>query len=238
MKSLFAYVGLVAALVIVAPAWADDKPETAVVSLSGVGEILAVPDMATIRTGVVMTARTAKEALAANTERMSAVLSTISSAGVEDRDVTTGSFEVSPVYDYSSSQPVLTGYQVRNNVVVTVRELDDIGAILDAVVSSGSNQVDSLTYDFSNRVELEDQARRAAVDDVKRKLRIYTDAAGVAVVRLLSLDEAGNYAAPQVMAMSARAESFSGGAPVPMSTGERSVTVTVNTRYQIMDLVQ
>ncbi len=70
-------------------------------------------------------------------------------ASIESRDIQTSNFSVNPRYDYGQNNaqpPKVIGYDVSNNVTVTVRKLDSLGAVLDQVVSSGSNQINGVTF--------------------------------------------------------------------------------------------
>jgi uncharacterized protein YggE len=74
----------------------------------------AKPDLALINIGVLTQANTAGQALSANSKSMDALMKTLSGHGIEDRDVQTSNFSISPNYDYTNNKPKIVGYSVNN----------------------------------------------------------------------------------------------------------------------------
>ena len=109
------------------------------ITIEGRGEVMAAPDMAQINSGVTTQGASAREALDANTAAMAELIAELKAAGIEARDIQTSGFSVNPNYVYTDERdangyslpPKINGYQVSNTVTVTVRELDDLGSILD-----------------------------------------------------------------------------------------------------------
>ena len=88
---------------------------------------------------------------------------------------------MNPRYDYGQNNaqpPKVIGYDVSNNVTVTVRKLDSLGAVLDQVVSSGSNQINGVMFQVAKPEAATDEARKLAVADALRKAQVYTAASG------------------------------------------------------------
>src|SRR3546814_13254146 len=97
-------------------------------------------------------------------------------------DIRTSQFSVHPVYTQPPVRPdgtqdpaVIRGYQVANQVTVTVRDLDALGSILDKLVQLGSNRVDSIRFEIENPEPLLDKAREAAVAAALRKAKIRSE---------------------------------------------------------------
>ena len=81
---------------------------------------------------------------------MERVRAALKRAGIEDRDIQTSSINLNPEYRYDQNRPPrLTGYRASNTVNVKFRDLKRTGAILDALVAEGANQINgpSLTID-------------------------------------------------------------------------------------------
>ncbi len=102
LKSIVAALGFMAVLALV-PVQAEEAKNLRVISISGHGEVRVVPDLAVVTVGVTSQAATAREALDANTKSMKALLDTLKKAGIEDRDMATSNFSVSPRIDYNNS---------------------------------------------------------------------------------------------------------------------------------------
>ena len=226
----FAIVAL-AALARPAAAADDQRAPDRVLWLTGHGEVRAKPDMARITVGVMTEGPTAREALTANTRAMQKVMAAIKSAGIAEKDIQTSNFSVSARYgDETQGRQQVIGYTVSNNVDVAIRELPKLGAILDDVVSQGSNQIYGIAFDLAERQPLADEARKRAVADARRKADVYAGAAGVKLGRVMALTETG---APPPVPIVGRAMMKAEAAPVPVAEGEQTVAVDVSVAWEI-----
>lgn len=202
------------------------------ISVTGTGVVEAVPDMARITLGVVSTARTAAEALAANSRETGAVIAELRGAGIAERDLQTSALSLSPVWSNRRSSnvtpPEITGFEARNLLTVRVRDLPGLGGVLDLVVRSGANRFQGLSFDLQDRGPAEDEARRRAVADGLRKAALYAEAAGVALGPVLSIDEAGGGPGPMALGTAEMAR-----AAVPVAAGELTVRASVRMVFAI-----
>ncbi len=216
------------------PAFAGD------ITIQGRGEVRAAPDMATIMSGVTTQGATAREALDANTAAMSELIAALKEAGIEARDIQTSGFSVNPNYVYSDARddlgytlpPKINGYQVANSVTVVVRDLEDLGSILDQSVTVGANTVNGVSFSVADPSELLNEARKAAFADARAKAELYADVAGATLGSLESINETQDYGSPQPYAMYARAEMQSS-ADVPVEAGELTFAITVNVAWDL-----
>jgi uncharacterized protein YggE len=210
------------------------------IAIEGRGEVRAAPDMATINSGVTSQGATAREALDANTAAMSELIAALKQAGIEARDIQTSGFSVNPNYVYSDERdangyslpPRINGYQVSNSVTVVVRDLDDLGAILDQSVTVGANTVNGVSFSVADPSELLDEARKAAFANARDKAELYAGVAGATLGDLQSISEQQSFDSPQPYPMYARAE-MSAAAPVPVEAGEMSFAITVNVSWDL-----
>lgn len=210
---------------------------TRIIMVSGVGKSTTTPDMATINTGVVSEARTAGEALILNNAAMEKVMATLKAFEIADKDVQTSNFNVSPVYSRDPqrrSAPEVTGYQVTNQVSVDVRKLDDLGKILDALVTSGSNRINGVSFGVQDSQKVLNDARLKAIQDGRARAELYAGAAGVKVGAVQTISEQPvQVPRPQMMGrMAFAAESASS---VPVATGEMEFSVTINLVFELKD---
>ncbi len=220
------------------PALAAD-PRVATMSLQGNATIRAEPDMATVTTGVVTTADTARTALSANNEAMANLLDLVKSVGVADRDMQTSNFSVAPQYVYSDKPdvngyrrpPKLVGYQVTNDLTVNLRDLNSLGTVLDKMVSAGSNTINGISFAVSDSSTLIDDARRAAMKDAIAKADLYAKAAGVCLDRIVSISENGGYTPAPLMMKSMAADVAM--PAVPVATGEVGYSMSVSVDWEI-----
>jgi uncharacterized protein len=221
------------------PARADTAPP-ALLSVSGSAEIAVRPDRATITSGVVTEAETARAALDENSSALARVIAALRQAGIEDRDIATSGFSVEPRYHYPQSRdgrsepPRIVGYQVTNQVTVRVRDLGRLGSVLDQAVSEGANRVQGIAFEVSGADRLLDEARAEAVRDARRKAEIYAEAGGFELVRIHTLSEAERSGEPPRPLM-ARAMSFDTAESVPVEAGERTLSIRVDISWEIGD---
>ncbi len=202
-----------------------------VLDVSAEGRTTRVPDVATIRAGVVSQAATAAAALSDNAQRMNRVLAALKKAGVAPRDIATASVGLSPQYRYAENQPpVITGYQATNSVSVRFRDVAKSGVILDALVGEGANQIDGPNLSIDQPDAALDEARADAVKRARARAELYARAAGMSVTRIVSITENGENAGspnpPMLMARASMAKDST-----QIVAGEKDVTVNVSVRF-------
>jgi uncharacterized protein YggE len=202
-----------------------------VLDVSAEGRTTRVPDVATIRAGVVSQAATAAAALSDNAQRMNRVLAALKKAGVAPRDIATASVGLSPQYRYAENQPpVITGYQATNSVSVRFRDVAKSGVILDALVGEGANQIDGPNLAIDQPDAALDEARADAVKRARARAELYARAAGMRVTRIVSITENGENAGspnpPMLMARASMAKDST-----QIVAGEKDVTVSISVRF-------
>lgn len=215
-------------------AQAADAPIAAgtLLDVSAEGRTTRVPDVATIRAGVVAQAPTAAGALADQAGRMARVLAALKKAGIADRDVATADVGLSPQYRYQDGQPPqITGYQASNNVAIRFRDVKRAGTILDALVAAGANQISGPDLSIDQPDAAFDEARVDAIRRARARAELYAKAAGLRVARMVSINEGAtsdNGPRPPMLYMRAAVAEK---ADTQIAAGEKDVTVTVNVRF-------
>ena len=225
-----AVIGLIAA---VSPAFAEGGKMPRIISLTGHGEVRSVPDLAYVTSGVVTQGTTAAEALAANTKAMTDLFAALKDFGIEDKDVQTSNFSVQPRYDYQNGQaPKLVGYDVSNNVTVTLRKIEGLGPLLDKLVQNGSNQISGISFDVAKPQDAMDEARKLATADATRKAKVFAQAMGIQLGNVMQVSE-GASAQPPIPMMRGKAMMADAAAPVPVAAGEQTIAVDVSIIWEI-----
>lgn len=219
-----------------APALAQSAPEVPVLRITGEGRVEVAPDMAVITLGVQSRAKTARAALSENSERVAAVLDSLRATGIAARDMQTSGLSLGPEWESyrigNQNSPRVIGFLASNMVTVRVRDLPALGGILDRIVDDGANSFNGLQFTLSNLDEVQDTARRAAVQDARRKAELYAGAAGVTLGPLKSLTEGGTGGMPRPMM--AREMALSD-ASVPVAEGEITISATVEITYSLSE---
>ncbi len=238
MKSLFA--AALAATTLTVPAMCeaqDITPRTISgtrLDLQARGESRVTPDIAVVSAGVLTQATDAGTAMRDNAARMTRVLAALKAAGIADKDIQTQSISLSPQYRYANNEtPVITGYQANNTVTVRFRDIGKSGAVLDALVKQGANQINGPTLTVESPEAAQDAARLSAIKILRARADLYAKAAGLKVGRILQLSESVDYN-PGPMPVMMRAAMADGGAEkTSIAAGEQGIGVTVNAIFEL-----
>jgi len=217
------------------PSRAEENKSKAIISITGLGEISASPDIARITSGVGSRAKTAAKALRANSAAMTEIIGGIKAAGIGAKDIQTSGFSVNPTlfYDPKNRQkpPKITGYQVRNQVRITVRQREKLGNILDRMITLGANQINGISFAFDKPQKLQDEARKRAVKDALRKVNIYVAATNSKLGRIISISE--GQARQPVQRFVQRIATPIARANVPINAGEKTLRIRVNITWEL-----
>jgi uncharacterized protein len=226
LSTRFAGVSALCLLIFSAPAHAGE------LSVTGVGEVRAVPDQAALSAGVTTTAATAAAALSENATKMTAVFAMLKRLGIPETDIQTSNFNVSPQYSNNDNAPQrIVGYQVGNQVDLTLEDVKKLGPALDALVASGANQINSVGYSIRDAAPFLTRAREAAVADALARAQTYAKAAGMTLGPIASIQEGANdLVRPMynVVAVTAARR-----AETPTAAGEQSITASVSIVFEI-----
>jgi uncharacterized protein YggE len=239
MKSLLLALSLALFGAAATPAFAQAQPTQAEtiagtrLDVVATGEVSRVPDLARVTAGVIAIAPTATAALAENARRMAAVRAALRRAGIADRDVQTSAVSLYPQYQQNpppGTGPQITGYQATNEVTIRFRDVASTGAILDALVAQGANQISGPSLEVSKPDDALDEARTKALAAARARAELYARAIGKRVGRILTISEAGSvtpiFPRP-MMAMQARAMA------TDIDPGEQTLSVTLSVSFEL-----
>jgi len=202
-------------------------------TMNGVGSAQIAPDMAEITLGVITEAKDAAKAHSDNAAQAARMQAAVKALGVAERDIQTTRYDFSPIYDVKDNgRSVTTGYTVTNAVVVKVRNLANVGKVIDAALANGANRVDSLEFSASDPSAAKDAALADAARDARSKADAVARALGVRIVRILNVYADAQSPAPRnFMPMMMAKEAYDAGTPI--SAGELSFEASVNISYVI-----
>lgn len=221
-------------------------PPANTVTVSGYGEVAAVPDIATFTYSAVSTKPTVAAAQEEATTKANAITAYLKEAGVAERDMQTSNYSIYPQYDYvqgacvngscPSGRQVLRGYEVRQSTTVKVRDTAKAGDLLAGVGSRGATEVSGLNFTFDDPHRGENEARQKAIDDATAQAKTLAGQLGVSLVRVVSFSESTGGYPPMPYAarggMETQALDSKVSNPV-ISTGENKITSNVSVTYEI-----
>jgi uncharacterized protein YggE len=203
--------------------------------ISATGEVTRVPDLAIISAGVQTLQPTASAAIEENAARMERVRAALKRAGIDDKDIQTSTISLNPEYQYDQNKPPrLTGYRATNTVNVKFRDLKRSGAILDALVAEGSNQISGPNLTIDKPEAAYDEARVKAIAAGRARAELYARALGKRVVRLLTVSESGGYQRPPPMPVAyARDMAAQAVAKTEIDPGTQQLQVTLSMSFEL-----
>jgi hypothetical protein len=200
------------------------------ITVIGQGEVRGSPDTAYVEIGVETTAPTTNEALSQNNMQVTSIISKLMELGIVDADIQTSNFNIYPAYDDNGRE--ITGYNVSNNVSVTIRNLEQAGTLLDEVVQVGANRIYGMTFSVDDPSALLEQARNEAIANARSRAEAMAQANGLSVGEVLIITE--NIGSPSPMSLGR------GGSPaaeqaaaVPVQAGEQVFNASVQVTFEL-----
>lgn len=212
-------------------AMAQSYPDGIIVT--GEGTVATAPDMATIRLGVSARASSASDAMAQVSANVSGILAQLDTLDVSGADRQTSGLYLRPVYDDrppndADAPAEVVAYEAGNTLSVTMRSLDDLGMLLDAVISEGANNFNGLTFGLQDSADAVAQARKSAVEDAMARAEQLASAAGLTLGNIISMQESSQGYRPMEM-KAAQMRSMD----VPIEAGELDVRAQVTMQFDI-----
>ena len=207
------------------------------ISVAGTGSAYGTPDVAYIQLGIDVTADEVGTAITQANETINKVMDAVKGQKVDAKDLQTVNFNVYPedIYDRDTGQP--TGqrrYHVSNFLNVKVRDINNVGPIIDAALSAGATNVAGLSFGVEDPTALEAEARTKAIADAKTRAEQLAQGLGVKVGPPVLVSEGFVSTPPMPMyADKAAADGLGAGGAVPISLGEMQVTVQVNISFAL-----
>lgn len=229
---------------------AKDKNSMPTISVSGQGEVYAIPDISIITFSIREEAKTSKEATNKVAAKEASAFEFLASKGIDKKDIKTLWFNTLPRYEYrntsisctptycppSSGKQELVGYESSETVQVKVRDIDKSGDIVSGLTSAGIGEVNGPEFSVDNPDVLKAEARRLAIEDAKEKAKILKNDLGVKLVRIISFNEGGDYPIYYGMGGDQMSRMETKATPAPeinFSTGEQKIISNVSIVYEI-----
>jgi hypothetical protein len=203
-------------------------------NVSGTGEVTLKPDIAYINIGVHTEKATASDATTQNNTDAQAVIDALTAAGVAADDIQTTNFSIyqKDITDPTTGAKLSTVYAVDNTVYVTVRNLAKLGAVLDATVKAGANNVNNIQFDLADKTKALSDARTAAVKAAKTEADQLAAAAGVTLGNIQTINYNEN-TPPSPVFYGKSVNMAVADAAVPISSGTLQISVNVTITYEI-----
>ncbi|HMO78472.1 MAG TPA: SIMPL domain-containing protein [Candidatus Paceibacterota bacterium] len=218
----------------------------ATVSVTGVGEVIAVPDVGSFSFSVSESGTDASLALEASATKINNVIAALKEAGVAEKDIKTESYNLYPKYKYESQpcprgsycpqEQVEDGFEVSQTIVVKVRDLDKAGELISLVGTKEVANISSLSFTVDDDEVLKAEARALAIANAKAKANVLAKDLGVTLGDMISYYEEDYGYQPYPYGMGGDMKEMSAMASFDapeLPRGENTTTSRVNLTYQL-----
>ncbi len=217
-------------------------PASNVITVQGHGEIEKAPDTAKFSFTVQNEAKDTATAQDAVSKKVAQVKADLMAAGIEEKYISTDSYNSYPNYDYNNVRctttpcpptQTLRGYVVSQNVKVSVKDLSKAETVAGILGKDAVTSINGPEFGFEDDNAVNDEARGKAIADAEEQASKLADQLGVHIVRIVSFSENGTGVAVPPMAYDSKAMNQVGASAPTLPTGVHTVTSTVSISYEI-----
>lgn len=205
--------------------------------VSGTGKATVIPDTGVLSFAVSKTALTAQDAQQQTNLLMNKIMLALKELGIPEKNIKTTNYSVYPEYDYSLGRQAAKGYTVTQNIEVKVKPIDKANKAIDIATANGATNISQLSFtiDDEEMKNLQDQARKEAIEEAKTKASSLANNAGIHLGKVVDVSEdSGNPPPIRYDAMNmAKSISTTDSQPTQITPGESTITVTVTLSYQV-----
>lgn len=207
-----------------------------VVSFSATSKTLVKPDIAQLRVGVIIQPQAAAaQAIKLGNEQMNKVNEAIKKVGIKVEDLQTSVYNLNPQYTYTDrGERKLNGYELYQELLVKVRDLDKVSDVLAAATEAGANQVGDIQFVVDDLEKAKTTARDQAIKLAKEKARSLAKVTGMRLGRIVDVMEGSNESQPQPLYAYGMGGSSDVKAIAPsIEVGQNEISVTVSLVYEL-----
>lgn len=206
------------------------------IAVSGTGEAVGIPDIASITFSVVQQGDTVAAVTEAGNTTMGNIMSVLKGAGIADEDIRTTSYYLSPRYDYTKvNRGEIIGYELNQSVTVKIRDLERTAEVADAVTQAGANTISTPVFEIDDPELVKTEARAEAFTKAEAKAKSLAEAAGLSLGKIVTFSEvSGDGVIPYATRSFEESDMLTSDAALPsFSAGSEEITVTVDVTYAL-----
>jgi len=209
-----------------------EEKDVSIITSNGTSTIEVEPDIAYITVGVISENKELSVAQGTANKNMASVINELKNLGIEEKDIKTLNFNISPNYNWSENGGgKITGYIVNNMVEVTINDLTKVGNIIDKVASNGSNSVSNLRFGLKDESSLYNKALELAVKDARSKAEAMGLGAGITNMSPVKITETSQRNNTMIF-REAKALDNSSVTTTPINTGEIEINASVTIDFE------
>ena len=204
-------------------------------TVQGVGTVKVDADRVIISMGVREVAPDVSKAQGSVNEKIASVIEAMRGMGVDIDAITTSGLGVYPNYDYDSEgSETVTSYTAYNTIIVSLSDVNNSGAYIDAAFAAGANSLDYVDFAADDTADAADKALTLAVENAQDKAMVLAKAAGVTLGGIVEIREgsANGYDSNDLYAKSVEEDAGSG---TEVLASKQSVTATVSVTFSVSE---
>ncbi len=202
-------------------------------TIEGEGKVSAQPTLAEADLGLYSEGLDVATVQQENATKINTIIAALKQMGIADGDMQTSNYSISPKFEYTDGLQNVVGYTVSQNLKVKVRNLSNVGAVLARAGELGANQVNGVQFTIDDPTEVQQQARKEAIEDAKNKAEELAGAMGVRLVKIVTFSEStGGTEPPPIFYRGLEAASADASVP-EIQTGELDVQSRVSVTFEI-----
>lgn len=207
---------------------AQNKFPPPTIDITGEGIVRVVPDEVTINIRVENTGENLKSLKKQNDATVSDVLKFLKKMNIADKDVQTEYVNMNKNYDYNTKTYSFAANQA---ISIKLRDLKNYESIMSGLLDTGVNRIDGVVFSSSNRVALETQARKNAIENAQMKAKEYAGVLNQTVGKAVSISEISNNAGPRPIMYKSTMMADDSGSQQTLSPGEMEIKTLVNVSF-------
>ncbi len=216
--------------------WDVTQPIETGVTVEATSSIKVVPDAVQFNFSVFAIGSTSKAAIERANVLANQARQALDSSKIDKKDFATQNVSVYPEYSYSQDgKQTLIGFRATQSFVVTLRDTDKAGEVVDEVVLMVGTDftIDTLTPTLLDSKDATSQARENAIKLARKKAEDYAELLDVELGAVISVREfATSSVIPQPWLRSDMALGES--AKTVVDLGAQEVSVTVEARWALV----
>ncbi|WP_179151943.1 SIMPL domain-containing protein [Oceanobacillus senegalensis] len=144
-------------------------------TVTGTANLSVSPDYASVLLAVITENESLQEAQQENANRMNQVLLALQSLGIPKENIQTSTLNILPRYDYVEGSQIFRGYEVINEILVIIQNINEIGNVIDTAVDAGINRVTSIQFNIEQGSRYYQQVLKLALENAREKANTIAD---------------------------------------------------------------
>lgn len=251
-KALLGLIGvltLLFAVRLVSEVRGSNGEEFNTITVTGEGDVYAVPDTAEVSFSVRNEAKVLSDAQKVVTDKVAQTLALLKNQGIDEKDIKTQSYSSYPKYDYGNNEvvcmaigcptprpgtPVIVGYEVSQMITVKIKDTEKVSPVLEGLANIGVSDMNGPNFTIGDEDALNAQARKNAIDDAKAKAKILAKDLDVRLVEIVSFSEDGSMPYPMYYSKAGMADGATMESSAPdLPKGENKISSRVTITYKI-----